>query len=129
MTVLAEVCCESEVDVDGRFVRAGSAVLERAGDDLVGTPFCLVLADERGRVIERVDGDTSLAAQLDRVLPGCGWSEGWVGVNAVGASRVRGGGHVVEARSGMACVATPITDPRHGRPVGVVALICRDRAG
>ena len=41
---------------------------------------------------------------------------------------VRGREHVAEALSDVACAATPIIDPRHGRPVGVVALICRDDA-
>ncbi len=130
MSVMTEVRYEPEADTDGRLERTALAVLERAGDDLVGTPFSLVLADERGRVIERVDGDPSLGAKLDRVnlVPGYRWSEQCVGVNAVGSARVGGGGHVVDAASGMACAAVPVTDPRHGRPVGVVALVCRDGA-
>ncbi len=130
MSVLSEVSCEPEADLDGRFVRAALAVLERAGGDLVGTPFCLVLADERARVVERVDGDAGLAAKLDRlrVVPGCRGREGCRGLNAVGAGLVRGGGELVEGVSGLACAAIAVMDPRHGRRVGVVALVCGEGA-
>jgi sigma-54 dependent transcriptional regulator, acetoin dehydrogenase operon transcriptional activator AcoR len=132
-----DVPYEPEVDTERHLDRTALAVLERAGDDLVDTPFSLVVANERARVIERVDGNPSLAAKLDRLhlVPGYRWSEQCIGTNAIGTAlaheasvSVRGREHFAEALSDVACVATPIIDPRHGRPVGVVALICRDDA-
>ena len=105
--------CEPEVD-PGRLERTALAVLAHAADDLVGTPFSLVLTHERGRVIERIDGNPDLAADLDRLhlAPGYRWSEE----------------RVAEALAHMACAATPIVEPRQGRPIGVVALVCDDDA-
>jgi sigma-54 dependent transcriptional regulator, acetoin dehydrogenase operon transcriptional activator AcoR len=98
----------------GRLERTALAVLAHAADDLVDTPFSLVLTDERARVIERIDGNPDLAADLDRIrlAPGYRWSEECV----------------AEALAHMACAATPIIEPRQGRPIGVVALVCDDDA-
>ncbi len=132
-----DVPYEPELDTEGHLERTALAVLERAGADLVDTPFSLVLADERARVIERVDGTPELAAELDRLhlAPGFRWSEPSVGTNALGTALqqdgpvvVRGREHYADALADLACAATPITDPGSGRRVGVVALVCRDDA-
>lgn len=132
-----DVPYEAEVETEGQLERTALTVLERVGDDLVDTPFSLVLTNERARVIERVDGDAGLAAMLDRLhlAPGYRWSEQHVGTNAIGTALeheaslvVRGREHGAEALADVACAATPVTDPRDGRPIGVVALICRDDA-
>jgi transcriptional regulator of acetoin/glycerol metabolism len=123
-----------EVDTERGVARTALAVLHRARDDLSGTPFSLVLADERARVIERVDGIPTLAVLLDRLnlAPGYRWSEEHIGTNALGTALareqpllVRGRAHAMKALAELACAATPIVDPRSGRPVGVVALACR----
>ena len=132
-----DVVFEPEVDTERHLERTALAVLERAADDLVDTPFSLVVANERARVIERIDGDPGFAAKLDRLhlVPGYRWSEQCIGTNAIGRALthepsvvVRGCEHFAEALSDVACAAIPIIDPRHGRPVGVVALICRTDA-
>jgi DNA-binding CsgD family transcriptional regulator len=125
---------QAGVDPHGRLERAALMVLGQAADDLVGTPFSLVLADELARIIERVDGDASLAATLDRshIAAGFRWSERCMGNTIMAAlsnaapSVGNGRDHVGEPLAQMACAAIPIIDPTHGRPIGVIALVCRD---
>jgi sigma-54 dependent transcriptional regulator, acetoin dehydrogenase operon transcriptional activator AcoR len=127
----------SEVDPEGRFEHAALAELERAADELAGTSFSLVVADELARVVVRVDGNPKLAGQLDRLhlAPGYVWSEPCVGPNAIEralSDQATPGGQMPERLAEplrhTACVAVPITDPRRGRPLGVVALVCRGDA-
>jgi sigma-54 dependent transcriptional regulator, acetoin dehydrogenase operon transcriptional activator AcoR len=124
---------DPEVNAKPRLEQTASPILKRAGDDLDDTPFSLVLVDERARVVERVDGNPSLAAKLDRVhlAPGYRWTEQCIGTNTIGTALAHEASVVVwgrerfaEALSDIAAAATPITHPRHGRPIGVVALVC-----
>ena len=88
-----DVPYEPEADTERNVDRTALAVLERARDDLVDTPFSLVVANEHARVIERVDGDPGLAAKLDHLhlVPGFRWSEQCIGTNAIGTgARARG---------------------------------------
>jgi len=122
-----------DIDNAGRLTWAAGSALERAADDLQGTPIALVLTDDRGHVLTRREGNSSVAGLADRIdlAPGFFYSEEFVGTNAIGTaleirrpSVVRGHEHFAHALSAMGCAASPITDPMNGRVIGVIDLTC-----
>jgi len=122
-----------DIDKAGRLAWAAGAALERAAGDLQGTSIALVLTDERGHVIARREGDSTVAGLADRIdlAPGFVYSEQFVGTNAIGTaleirrpSLVCGSEHFAHALTAMGCAASPITDPTSGRVIGVIDLTC-----
>ena len=122
-----------DIDNAGRLAWAAGPALERAADDLQGTPIALVLTDERGHVLARREGNSSAAGLADRIdlAPGFLYSEELVGTNAIGTaleirrpSVVLGYEHFAHALTAMGCAASPVTDPANGRVIGVIDLTC-----
>jgi DNA-binding CsgD family transcriptional regulator len=122
-----------DLDRDGRLAAAAGSVVSRAAEELQGTPVALVLADQRGRILSRGTGTSSIAGLTDRIYlaPGFDYSESAAGTNAIGtALEVRGSlvvlghEHFSDAFTPMACAAVPITDPTTGRIIGVADLTC-----
>jgi len=122
-----------DFDNRGRLAMGAGAALDRAGADLEGTSVGLLLTDEQGHVVARRAGSPSVASLLDTIdlAPGFVYSEGLVGTNAIGTalelrgpSTVQAYEHFADALTGMACAASPITDPTTGRVFGVVDLSC-----
>jgi sigma-54 dependent transcriptional regulator, acetoin dehydrogenase operon transcriptional activator AcoR len=128
-----EVPFASGSDGDDRIVRAARPVLDRLVDDLDFVSMSVVLADQSGRVVDRLVSDRKLETQLDGVMfaPGFGFGEGQVGTNGIGTSlergapfMVTGSEHFVGRFTHMACAAAPIVDPTTGSVLGVVDLTC-----
>jgi DNA-binding CsgD family transcriptional regulator len=126
-----QVPFDPDVDPDGLFVRAARPVLQQLVADLSGAPVAVLLADGRGQVLDRRVPDALLSAELDRIFlaPGFLYAEDLVGTNGIGtalaqrsAAAVVGGEHFADALTTVACAAAPISDPRHGRILGVIAL-------
>jgi len=128
-----EVPYNPDLDAGGRLSWAAGSIIDRAGDDLHGTPIALILTDQRGHVLSRRDGNPAVASRLDRIelAPGFLYGEALVGTNAIGTAIERRGPSVVEghehyanALTAMACTASTVTDPTSGRVIGVVDLTC-----
>src|ERR1700737_3467275 len=126
-----DVPFDPDVDVDGLLARAARPVLHQLAADLSGASVAVLLANERGQVLDRRVPDGWLSAHLDRILlaPGFVYAEDLVGTNGMGtalaqrsASVVEREEHFADALVTVACAAAPITDPRGGRIVGVIAL-------
>jgi DNA-binding CsgD family transcriptional regulator len=97
------------VGTSGRFARTALAVLDRVRADLVGTQFSVVIVDALSRPIEHHDEDAGVASVLEEQL----------------ALIVRADEPVMGTVTGLAFAAEPISDSRSGRPVGIVAILCR----
>ncbi|MCU1375124.1 MAG: putative transcriptional regulator [Actinomycetia bacterium] len=120
-----------EGDGDRPLARTARAVLDQIALDLVGAPVGVVLAGERGQVLDRRVDDVTLRAHLDRVhlAPGFVLTEAVVGTNGIGTAIARrrpttvvGEEHFADSLTTVACAAAPIADPRSGQVVGVLAL-------
>ena len=118
-------------DAASRLASVAAPLVARLAEDLADTRLSLIVTDEHGRVITRVVSDRELAARLDRILlaPGFSYREDHAGTNGIGTALeahkptvVRGGEHFADALTGMACAATPVTDPRSGAVLGVVDI-------
>ncbi|MFJ8792666.1 GAF domain-containing protein [Streptomyces sp. NPDC102462] len=88
----------------------------------------MVVADADGRVLWR-EGSASVLRKADGIGfdLGADWREDVVGTNGVGTPavvgrpvQVFGAEHFVRTHASWTCAGAPITDPRDGRPLGVV---------
>ncbi len=88
----------------------------------------MVVADEQGRVLWR-EGSSPVLRKADGLglELGADWREDVVGTNGVGTPavvrrpvQVFASEHFVRSHAGWTCTGAPITDPRDGRPIGVV---------
>ncbi len=107
-----DVRAKPDGETDSRMARSTLAVLDRVRADLVGTPFTAVVADDLAGVIERADRSARLASKLEQEV-------------ALFAHR---SDPFVETFVDLAVAVAPISDPRSGQRVGVVALMCRVEA-
>lgn len=123
-----------DLDLDSRLVRCARPVIEQLTEQVAGIPVCVVLTDDRARLLVRVDTTTSIgrAADDNRFAEGFGYDEGAVGTNGVGtvleagrAVHVVGAEHFVEALQSYACAGAPVRDPVTGRIEGVLDVSCR----
>ncbi len=123
-----------EIDPEDRLLRAARPVLGRLAAAVAGTRMTIILADRRGRLLDRKAGDRSLNARLDRlsVAPGFLYAEDTVGTNGVGTAAedrrptwVLGGEHYAEWLRWLTCVGVPITNPITGRLEGILDATCR----
>jgi DNA-binding CsgD family transcriptional regulator len=126
-----EVPFDPDVDSDGLLVQAARPVLQQLAADLSSAPVAVLLADERGHLLDRRVPDAFLIGRLDRILlaPGFVYAEDLVGTNGMGtalaqrsAAAVDGDEHFADALTTVACAAAPISDPRHGGIIGVIDL-------
>ena len=87
---------------------------------VVGSGFIVILADERGRVMEIIGDEDALdRAGLVNLVPGSSWSEHHVGTNGIGTVlasmapiQVSGYEHYCERFHTWTCSAAPILDER-----------------
>jgi transcriptional regulator of acetoin/glycerol metabolism len=123
-----------EIDPEDRLLRAARPVLGRLAAAVAGTRMTIILADRRGRLLDRRAGDRGLNARLDRlsVAPGFLYAEDTVGTNGVGTAAedrrptwVLGGEHYAEWLRWLTCVGVPITNPITGRLEGILDATCR----
>jgi transcriptional regulator of acetoin/glycerol metabolism/DNA-binding CsgD family transcriptional regulator len=124
-----------DVDADGRLRWASAPAMAAVSGDLAGIEVALLLADDRGHVIERW-APARTASAMDRLGAAAGFvcDEGVVGTNSIGgalrtgsASVVRGMEHFADALTGLSCASGPVTDPLTGRLLGVVNMTCNPR--
>lgn len=119
------------------FLRCGTEVLTALHSTLLGEPVSLMLADNEGRVLSRLSGDTGLLRALDAVhlAPGFAFSEREVGTNGLGLALADGLPALVHAEEhysmtlcGYTCAAVPVTNPVDGRLEGSVNLTTWSRS-
>ncbi|HON42078.1 MAG TPA: sigma-54-dependent Fis family transcriptional regulator [Bacillota bacterium] len=96
---------------------------------VVGSGFIVILADERGRVMEIIGDEDALdRAGLVNLVPGSSWSEHHVGTNGIGTAlacmaplQVSGYEHYCERFHTWTCSAAPILDER-GHAIGALQM-------
>lgn len=122
------------LELDSRLVRCGRPVVAQLAEQLAGAPVCVVLTDDRARLLLRRDTTAAIgrAADDNHFAEGFGYDEAAVGTNAVGTVLEAGGPvhivgaeHFVEPLQPYACAAAPVRDPVTGRVGGVLDVSCR----
>lgn len=123
-----------DLDVDSRLVRCARPVVEQLADQIGAVPVCVVLTDDRARLLVRIDTTAAIgrAADENSFAEGFGYEEGAVGTNGVGtvleagrSVHVVGAEHFVESLHPYACAGAPVRDPFTGRVEGVLDVSCR----
>ncbi len=88
------------LELDSRLVRCARPVIEQLAEQLAGAPVCVVLTDDRARLLVRRDTTAAIgrAADDNYFAEGFGYAEGAVGTNGVGTVLEAGGSvHIVGA--------------------------------
>lgn len=96
---------------------------------VVGSGFMVILADERGRLMEIIGDEDALdRAGLVNLVPGSSWSEHHVGTNGIGTAlasmaplQVSGYEHYCERFHTWTCSAAPILD-ESGQAIGALQM-------
>lgn len=123
-----------DLDVESRLVRCARPVIEQLSEQTAEVPVCVVLTDDRARLLVRVDTASAIgrAADGNNFAEGFGYDEGAVGTNGVGTVLESGGSvhvvgaeHFVERLHDYACAGAPVRDPFTGRIEGVLDVSCR----
>lgn len=123
-----------DLDVQSRLVRCARPVIEQLAEQTAGVPVCVVLTDNRARLLVRLDTSAAIGRLADgnNFAEGFGYDEGAVGTNGVGtvlecggSVHVVGAEHFVEPLQDYACAGAPVHDPFTGRVEGVLDLSCR----
>ena len=123
-----------DLDVDSRLVRCARPVVEQLAEQIGAVPVCVVLTDDRARLLVRIDTTSAIgrAADENSFAEGFGYEEGAVGTNGVGtvleagrSVHVVGAEHFVESLHPYACAGAPVRDPFTGRVEGVLDVSCR----
>lgn len=123
-----------DLDLDSRLVRCARPVIGQLAEQIAGVPVCVVLTDDRARLLVRLDTTAAIgrAADDNSFAEGFGYEEGAVGTNGVGtvlesgrSVQVVGAEHFVEPLQSYACAGAPVRDPVTGRIEGVLDVSCR----
>ncbi|MBW0088693.1 GAF domain-containing protein [Pseudonocardia sp. KRD-184] len=123
-----------DLDVGSRLVRCARPVVEQLAEQIGAVPVCVVLTDDRARLLVRIDTTAAIgrAADENSFAEGFGYEEGAVGTNGVGtvleagrSVHVVGAEHFVESLHPYACAGAPVRDPFTGRVEGVLDVSCR----
>src|SRR3954471_19863223 len=123
-----------DLDVESRLVRCARPVIEQLAEQVASIPVCVVLTDDRARLLVRLDTPTAIGRIADdnNFAEGFGYEEGAVGTNGVGTVLEAGGPvhvvgaeHFVEQLQDYACAGAPVRDPVTGRIEGVLDVSCR----
>jgi sigma-54 dependent transcriptional regulator, acetoin dehydrogenase operon transcriptional activator AcoR len=120
-----------EPDPESRLAWTAGPVLGRISADLADLEVSVILTDTSANVLVRADGSRSIAARLDQVSlgPGYTYAEEAVGTNAIGTAlalglpaQINGREHFADVLARLSCAAAPITDPASDAVVGVLDL-------
>jgi transcriptional regulator of acetoin/glycerol metabolism len=112
-----------------RLLRAATPVLNALVEGLGDLRVSFLLSDAEGLVLDRRAAGGQLVRRMDAVniQPGFVLSEDYTGTNAVGTAielgrttRIDGHEHYASILVDFTCIGVPITDPVHGRLVGVL---------
>lgn len=132
-TDLGNVPFDSEIDTEGRLLRAARPVLDHLVDRLSGTRTSVILTDPAARILDRWVGEASLLEKLDQVAaaPGAVYDEEIAGTNGLGTAveerrvvQIAGPEHFVEALRSFTCIGVPIRCPLTGHFEGVLDITC-----
>ena len=124
---------QRDPDLDTPLTRSALPVLRHLREHLDGQPISIILTDQAGLVLTRLDAGRELDAHLDRVnlAPGFSYAEEYVGTNGIGTAleggrpmHVFGHEHYAEHLEDLACAGVPIHHPISGKTVGAVDLTC-----
>jgi transcriptional regulator of acetoin/glycerol metabolism len=124
---------QRDPDLDSPLTRSAMPVLRHLREHLDGQPISIILTDQAGLVLTRMDAGRDLDAHLDRVnlAPGFSYAEEHVGTNGIGTAleggrpmQVFGHEHYAEHLEDLACAGVPIHHPISGKTVGAVDLTC-----
>jgi transcriptional regulator of acetoin/glycerol metabolism len=124
---------QHDPDLDSPLTRSALPVLRHLREHLDGQPISIILTDQAGLVLTRMDAGRNLDSHLDRVnlAPGFSYAEEHVGTNGIGTAleggrpmQVFGSEHYAEHLEDLACAGVPIHHPISGKTVGAVDLTC-----
>jgi transcriptional regulator of acetoin/glycerol metabolism len=124
---------QRDPDLDTPLTRSAMPVLRHLREHLDGQPISIILTDQAGLVLSRMDAGRALDSHLDRVnlAPGFSYAEEHVGTNGIGTAleggrpmQVFGHEHYAEHLEDLACAGVPIHHPISGKTVGAVDLTC-----
>ena len=127
---------DPDIDAGGRLRWAAAPGIAAASADIAGVEVALLLADERGHVIERWT-PARAALAMDRLGAAAGFvcEEAVVGTNSIGgalrtrgASVVLGPEHFADSLTRVSCASGAVADPLTGRVLGVINMTCARQA-
>jgi DNA-binding CsgD family transcriptional regulator len=122
---------------DPHLISAAAPVVDRLASDLASTEISVVLAGERGRIVDRRSAGQLEEAQLDELMLSTGylWGIEHAGTNGLSMALeegmpmlVQGDEHFAEVLTTMATAGAPIRDPHTGHVVGALAFVCSAEA-
>ncbi|WP_254900670.1 helix-turn-helix domain-containing protein [Rhodococcus sp. 1168] len=122
-----------DVDVASRLVHYARPVLEKLIEYTEDVPLSVAVSDNKGRVLSRLDTNSSIGSLVDSIslLPGFSYAESEVGTNGVGtvlesgrSVHIVGTAHFHERFHRYSCSGAPIRDPLSGHIEGVLDLTC-----
>lgn len=120
-------------DDRSRLLLAAVPVLDRAAEELAGSPFGLLLADRAGLVVARRVGEARLFDTFDRhgIVEGRQFVEETTGTNSIATVfelrrdvAVHGAEHFVDALKPFSCYGVPLIHPVTRRLEGVLDVTC-----
>lgn len=123
----------TDLDLASRLVRCAQPVIDQLSEQLADVPLCVVLTDNKARIVARRDSTQWISRILDRVYfaQGFDYAEGSVGTNGVGtvlesgaSVQIVGGERFVDSLQAFACAGAPVRDPFTGRIEGVLDITC-----
>ncbi|MCD2108542.1 transcriptional regulator [Rhodococcus erythropolis] len=122
-----------DVDVASRLVHYAQPVLEKLIEYTEDVPLSVAVSDNKGRVLSRLDTNSTIGALVDTIslAPGFSYAESEVGTNGVGtvlesgrSVHIVGAAHFHERFQKYSCSGAPIRDPLSGHIEGVLDLTC-----
>ncbi|MGW0953497.1 sigma-54-dependent Fis family transcriptional regulator [Streptomyces sp. NPDC002545] len=124
-------CVPATLNLQSRLVRAATPILQGLENQLHGSDFGVLLADNEGSILHRTFGTPKLAAASDRlgVVVGAQFTEQTSGTNAISTPIetrrgvfVLGGQHFLECLRDQICFGLPIFHPGTKRLEGVINI-------
>lgn len=122
---------EPDVDTESRLAWAAGPAMTAVSEALADEPVALLLADQRGHVVQRAVGSTKAADTMDNIgaAPGFMCREELVGTNSIGMALltsslnvVLGFEHYADNLTVVSCASAPVVHPATGHHLGVVNI-------
>ena len=122
---------EPDVEADSRLSWAAGPAMTAVSEALADEPVALLLADQRGHVVQRAVGSTRAADIMDNIgaAPGFLCREELVGTNSIGLALltsslnvVLGFEHYADNLTVVSCASAPVVHPATGQHLGVVNI-------
>jgi sigma-54 dependent transcriptional regulator, acetoin dehydrogenase operon transcriptional activator AcoR len=124
---------DGSIQHDSLLMRAAKPVVDELAANLAFAQIGVVLTGAGGRVALRRVASPRQQAQLDELMlaPGYHWDIEHAGTNGMGGAIVNrspllvvGGEHFADALMAIATAGAPVHDPRSGRLLGTLGLVC-----